>query len=103
MRQRFLVPLILLAAGCATGGASESESVLFLEAYSVADIVSDPAEAPRPSTADLAQNVQDAAGVNAESEQVIADGSGRIVARASAASHKRIKQVLADFRRLHPQ
>lgn len=77
--------------------------MLFLQSYSVADVVSDPAEAPRISTADFAQVVQDAAGVNAEGERVTAVAPGRIAARASAASHERIKQVLADFRRIQPR
>ena len=98
---RFLAPLLCLAAGCASGGASES--ALFLQSYSVADVVSDPAEAPRISTADFAQVVQDAAGIDAEGERVTAVAPGRIVARASAASHERIKQVLADFRRIQPR
>ena len=64
MRLSFLVPLLLLGAGCATG--SGSGSVLVVETYSVSDIASDPAKAPQISTADLAQVVRDAAGIKGE-------------------------------------
>jgi hypothetical protein len=99
MQLSSLVTLLLLGAGCATG--SGSGPVLVVETYSVSDIVSDPAKAPQISTADLAQVVQHAVGFQSDSEQVQADGSGRLVAKASAASQELIRCVLADYRRFH--
>jgi len=100
MRLSFLIPLLLVAA-CATRPASES--VFVLEVYNVADVVSDPAEAPRISTADLAKVVGQAAGLNGDSERVAAAASGRLVVKASTDAQERVKIVLADFRRMQSQ
>lgn len=100
MRLSFLIPSLFLAA-CATAPASES--ALLLEVYYVEDVVSDPAKAPRISTADLAKVVGEAAGLNSDTEKVAVADSGRLVVKASAGSQERVKMVLADYRRMQSQ
>lgn len=100
MRPIFFAP-VLLAAACATGNGSDPAQVV--EVYDVVDLVADPAVAAPISAPALAQAVRDAAGITGESEQVEAQGARHLVARASAATQVRIRQVLADFRRLQAQ
>ncbi|MCR9245404.1 MAG: hypothetical protein NXI31_10255 [bacterium] len=101
MRSLFPALISLLAVGCTTSDATNR--ALVLRAYSVRDIIAAMPEGGRVGAADLASNVVFAAGLDQDVEQVTADDSARLVARAYPASHRRIEQVLTDMRRLWQQ
>lgn len=102
MRRHLLVPLFAVVASCATGASPGSAHET--KTYSVTDLVSVPALAPRISTDDLVESVRMATGSHYwqdDTQSIEATGSGSLMVSASPGVHSKVEIVLRDIRRFY--